>query len=206
MRKSVFVVSLLVVFQLAGCYSGMALKKGENDIDLSSKSIALLSVGVINKNHAEYPLKVVGININEWGNLYKANDAFQYNKDGYKEYLLTLELTPGVNILHSIWISSDGFWVDASAHPSLNLRTNITPNSVVYLGHIDIVLRKKIMESEETAGSIPLIDAGIVGFSSGTFDISVLDRFEEDIKTSISAYPALKNTLVTKAILPQITR
>jgi len=49
----------------------------------------------------------------------------------------------------------------------------------------------------------PFIDQSIAGFSSGTFDVVVEDKFDEDMKSFISEYPALKKVKVEKSILPQ---
>jgi hypothetical protein len=52
----------------------------------------------------------------------------------------------------------------------------------------------------------PLIDASIIGFTTGTFDIVVNARFDENMKTYISEYPVLVSVQVDEAILPQWVR
>jgi len=51
-----------------------------------------------------------------------------------------------------------------------------------------------------------LIDQAVAGFSTGTFDVVVEDKYDEDMKLFISEYPALQNTKVEKSILPQWIR
>jgi len=92
-------------------------------------------------------------------------------------------------------------------YTKLNLKTEIKPNSISYLGHLDITLREKKNNAEISAGSdTPFIDQSIAGFSSGTFDVVVEDKFDEDMKSFISEYPALKKVKVEKSILPQWIR
>jgi hypothetical protein len=46
----------------------------------------------------------------------------------------------------------------------------------------------------------------IVGFSAGTFDVAVKDKFDEDMKLFISEYPVLDKAKINKTILPQWKR
>jgi hypothetical protein len=186
----------------------MALTKGQKSIDVSKKSIALLSAKVSNQHHPKFPLSLVGCYINTGtdNNRYMTNEAFKREEDGFKEYWLSFELDPGINTFEKIGTMYNIFVVAASSFPSLNLEADIKPNSVLYLGHIDIMLRERKSDNEERAGLFPLIDAALVGFSTGTFDISVDDRFDEDMKTFMSEYPALQNVKVEKSILPQWIR
>jgi hypothetical protein len=61
-------------------------------------------------------------------------------------------------------------------------------------------------DNEERAGLFPLVDAVIAGFSSGTFDVVVEGRFEENMKRFNSEYPALQSVQVEKSILPKWAR
>ena len=89
----------------------------------------------------------------------------------------------------------------------MNYKVEIKPNSIIYLGHLDIVLRERKNDSEVRAGNvIPLIDQAAVGAATGTYDVVVEDKFEEDMKLYISEYPALLNIKVEKSILPQWIR
>jgi len=87
------------------------------------------------------------------------------------------------------------------------MKIDIIPNKISYLGHLDVVLRERKNDNEIRAGSvIPLIDQATSGFSTGTFDVVIEDRFDEDMKAFISEYPALQNVIIEKAILPQWIR
>jgi hypothetical protein len=51
-----------------------------------------------------------------------------------------------------------------------------------------------------------LIDQAIIGASSGTFDVVVEDKFEEDVRLFVSEYPALQKVRIEKSLLPPWTR
>ena len=53
---------------------------------------------------------------------------------------------------------------------------------------------------------IELKDKSVVGYSTGTFDIVVEDKFDEDIQSFIKEYPIVQKVIVKKDILPQWTR
>jgi hypothetical protein len=96
------------------------------------------------------------------------------------------------------------------------MKVHIRPNTVSYLGHIDVVLRKRKTDNEARAGReqlsigpvfrVEMKDASRTGFSTGAFDVAVEDRFDEDMQSFVAEYPVLKKVRVDKAILPQWQR
>ncbi len=148
--------------------------------------------------------------------LHKANDPYRSEKNHFNQYLLSFELEPGSYNLSSLATLYQSMWNTAGGYAPLDLKINIAPNTISYLGHIDIVLRERKNESEKKAGrdqinlgpawSLELTKKSVVGFSTGTFDISVEDKFDEDISLFIQEYPVLQKAKVEKNILPQWTR
>jgi len=204
---------------MSGCAGNkMALTKGQSDIDLTKKSIALLSVRISNQYKPSRQLELLSVVIcpqsepnckqdlpSNSGSPYK---PYKREKDYFNEYLLKYELEIGTYNIDGLYTtyriptltSGVGF-------TKLNLTTEIKPNSISYLGHLDIILREKKSDAEISAGgAIPFIDQYIAGFSSGTFDVVVEDKFDEDMKSFISEYPALQKVKVEKSILPQWIR
>jgi hypothetical protein len=219
MIKYKFLLIFCLVFIMSGCAGNkVAVNQGQSDIDLTKKSIALLSVRISNQYKPDRQLELQSIIIcpqsepnckqdlsTNPGNPYK---PYRREKDHFNEYLLKYELESGTYNIDGLYTtyriptltSGVGF-------AKLNLKTEIKPNSIFYLGHLDIVLREKKNNAEINAGSaIPFVDQYIAGFSSGTFDIVVEDKFDEDMKSFISEYPALQNVKVEKSILPQWIR
>jgi ketosteroid isomerase-like protein len=219
MIKYRFLLIFCLVFAMSGCAGNkMALTKGKCDINLTNKSIALLSVKISNQYKPKRQLKLLNVVFcpqsepnckhdlpSHYESPYK---PYKKEKNHFNEYLLSYELksdTYNIDGLYTIYripalISGFGY-------AKLNLKTEIKPNSISYLGHLDITLREKKSDAEINAGgNVPYIDQSIAGFSSGTFDVVVEDKFDEDMKSFISEYPALKCVNVEKAILPQWIR
>jgi hypothetical protein len=216
MIKYRFLLFFCLVITMSGCAGNkVAVNKSQSDIDLTKTSIALLSVRISNQYKPDRQLELQSVIIcpqsepnckqdisSNSGSLYK---PYRREKDYFYEYLLKYELESGTYNIGGLYTtyriptltSGVGF-------AKLNLTTEIKPNSISYLGHLDIVLREKKNNAEISAGgAIPFIDQYIAGFSSGTFDVVVEDKFDEDMKSFISEYPALQNMKVDKSILPQ---
>jgi ketosteroid isomerase-like protein len=204
---------------MSGCaVNKMALTKGQSNIDLTKKSIVLLSVRISNQYKPSRQLELLSVVIcpqsepncrhdlpSNPGSPYK---PYKREKNSFNEYLLSYELESGT-------FNLDGFYttyriptlISGFGFAKLNLITEIKPNSISYLGHLNIILREKRSDAEMMAGgAIPYIDQSIAGFSSGTFDVVVEDKFDEDMKSFISEYPALQKVNVEKSILPQWVR
>jgi hypothetical protein len=207
---------LCLLFFMTGCAGHqMALTKGQSSIDVTKKSLALLSVKISNQYKPKYQLDIVCAAIcpqyetcgRSLKYLHKAGRPLKSVEDSFNEYLLSFELESGTYNLHSIGAVYDHFPISGGGTAPLNFKIEIKSNSITYLGHLDVVMREKKNDSEQRAGPIiPVIDQAVVGSSSGTFDVVVEDKFDEDMKLFISEYPALQKVKVEKAILPQWIR
>jgi hypothetical protein len=217
MIKFRYLIVLCLAFIVSGCAGHkMALTKDQSNIDLTKKSIALLSVKVSNQYKPSCQLEVTGAFICPQSEtcsrplpyFHKAESPYKSEKDRFNEYLLSFELENGTYNLR--WIGAlyeIPLLIFAGGKIPLDTKIDIMPNTISYLGHLDVVLRERKSDDEKRAGSvIPLIDQAVPGFSTGTFDVVVEDKYEEDMKLFISEYPALKNAKVEKAILPQWIR
>lgn len=219
----------LLVFCLAVAVSGcaghkMALTKGQSEIDLTDNSIALLSVKLSNQNNPSYQLGLAGAIIcppskkctSGAVNLYPVSAPYRSEKDLFNEYLLSFELEAGTYNIETLSTGCNVTFFNTCGDIPLHLEAEIKPKSVIYLGHIDALLRKRKSDNEKQAGpctyftmwgpGFSLIASETVGYSSGTFDAVVEDRFDEDMKKFISEYPALQSVKVEKSILPQWIR
>jgi hypothetical protein len=209
-----------IIFIVTGCTGyNMALTKGQTVIDTEKKPIALLTVKLFNVNRPSCQLDLHGAYIvpkpvmqcSSWDergpNIYFAEDPFKSEKNEYNEYLLSFYLEPGINTIISLGVVYNiPLLVGAGASIPLYLETSIKPGSVTYLGHINAILRERKNDNEERAGLIPLIDAAIVGFSTGTFDVIIEDQFEKDLPLFISEFPGLQKVSIEKSILPMWVR
>jgi len=217
MAKFKFFIVVCLLFVVTGCAGHkMALTKGQATIDTGKKSIALLSLKIANQHKPSCQPYIYGAVLCPQSEtcsrplpyLHKADDPIRSEDDSFKEYLLSFELENGAYVLQ--WLSarySIPILIEAGGKVPLQMKIDIPPNKVSYLGHLDVVLRERKNDSETRAGSLfPLIDQAATGFSTGTFDVVVEDRFEEDMKLFVSEYPGLKIVTVEKSILPQWIR
>ncbi len=69
---------------------------------------------------------------------------------------------------------------------------------VVYLGRATGTIRER-RDGEFRAGPvIPLVDQAVMGFSGGTFDVLLEDRYEQDMKVFREKFPVLKSVQVSR--------
>jgi hypothetical protein len=208
-------VFLILIFSLSGCsVSHMALTNGKSIIDTSSKSIALLSVKISNKNKPGYQPSLDHAFIVPKDNpstipmarrkyMFIADDPYRSEPDSYKEYLLSFSLEPGIHYFNYLaMVYNVPLLLSARCDIYLNMKKDIRPNSVVYLGHVDAVIREKKNGEETNCGIFPLIDQATVGFSSGFLEVKISDDYEDDVKLFKTAYPGLNNVVIEKLILP----
>jgi hypothetical protein len=219
MIKYRFLLIFCLVFTMSGCAGNkMAITKGKSDIDLTRKSIALLSVRISNQYKPKRQLELLKAVICPQSETNCKHDLpshfespykpYKREKNRFNEYLLKYELESGT-------FNIDGFYttyripmlISGFGFAPLNFKTEIKPNSISYLGHLDIILREKKNDAEIKAGGDTIfLDQSIAGFPSGTFDVVVEDKFDEDMKSFISEYPVLQKVKVEKSILPQWIR
>ncbi|MDD4357941.1 MAG: hypothetical protein PHN98_11915 [Smithellaceae bacterium] len=218
MMKHRFLVIFCLVFLMSGCAGKMALTKGQSDIDLSNKSIALLTLKISNQHKPKRQVNLHSVLICPQSEINCKRDLPAYpgspykiykkEKNSFNEYLLSFALESGAYNIDGFYITYNiPMLVAGVGYGELKLETEIKPNSVSYLGHLNITLREKTGDTEISAGNaIPHMDQSIAGFASGTFDIVVEDHFDEDMKSFISEYPGLQQVKVEKSILPEWIR
>ena len=196
---------LCVAFAFFGCAHNMPLAKGQTSIDLSKHTIALLSVKVSNQHKPEYQPNHLLMFFA--GSTHKVDDIYKSEKNGFNEFLVNLDLKPGNNRFKKIWFIYRGIFTVGHATVPLGVEAEIKGGSVTYLGHMSLVIRAKKDSNEPNAGPVtPLIDQAVTGFSIGTYDVVIEDRFDEDMKSFIAEYPGLERVRVEKSILPQWVR
>jgi hypothetical protein len=208
MNKLRYLLVVCIAFLMIGCANKMALTKGQDNIDLSKKSLALFTLKVSNQVQPGYQPNKLLFDID--GTYWIEADLEPPHKsqeNSFSEYLLSFDLTPGINKFNKIKVFYRSFLVGGGAVIPLDFNVDIKPNSVRYLGHIDAVMRAKKNDNEESTGSpFPLIDQAVTGYHSGTWDIFVEDKFDEDMKWFISEYPGLQKVKVENSIFPQWIR
>jgi stage V sporulation protein SpoVS len=203
-----------MLFVLAGCAANMPLTANQDTLDLSNESIALVSVKVANQYKSSYqPGMMYAFFFPEGEDGEKTHidiktDPVVSEDYKYNEYILNFSLKPGTYNFAAIWGQYQvPLLLNATCVIPLNLKVEIKPNCVSYLGHIDAVIRKRNNDEEQRAGAVvPLLDQAVVGFSGGTFDVAISDQYGEDMGRFLAKYPALNNVTVEKNVLSQWVR
>jgi hypothetical protein len=188
----------------------MALRKGQDNINLSNKSLALFTVKVANQYKPGYqPNKLLvfieGANSGAYKVIMESPPHIS-EKDSFNEYLLSFDLKPGISKFYKIWFIYADTFVVGRANIPFDLEADIKQNSIQYLGHIDTIIREKKNDNEKSAGPLlPLIDQATTGFSSATYDIVIEDKFDDDMKKFFSEYPGLQKVKIDKTVFPKGT-
>ena len=120
----------------------------------------------------------------------------------FNEYILSMRVPGGSQTLESISVNC-GMSVIVSAVSTIPMKmtVNAQPGHVYYLGQVDAVLRTR-QQGEPVAGLLPLVDASLVGYSKGTWDVTIRDNYKQDIELMQSRFPATQGVKVDKQILP----
>lgn len=205
------VLALGVVAGLTGC-SGLnqALTKGQDKLDMGENGIVLAKVHISNQNKPGFQPTIPLVAIRQLtpvsASLYiQTKDAlYKEVKDEYKEYLLSFSLKPGeYNFQDFAGNYSIPFLLNANCSVKVNTPFTVKQGVVSYLGNIEATIVERKGDEERAGSQFPLIDQAIAGFSNGTFNIKITDRYDEDLAAYKAEYPALRLANVEKQLLHQ---
>lgn len=215
-----------IVLIASGCATKlpMAMGKKTETLDTTKEGIVLMSVKLTNKifpaqPHISYVLvgdksteettvkdavdhALVGHERNtlyfDVGRPYKSNPD---KGNQYEEYLISMKLEPGKYFVRDIQIQSKMFPFRGRGKAPMNSPFELKANEIVYLGHVAIVRRTRKCHEFRAGGVFPLDAQAVLGYSSGTYDINIIDNYDRDISVFQQNYPVLKNYTVTKSLL-----
>lgn len=199
------IICILSVTLFSGCgLYGMALYS-KDSLDLSSKSIALFTLRTSNQLKPSVEPYVNFIEIksrdNNKSSRFVTEKPHENQEKDFLEYLVSVDLAPGRYWIGNV--SGNGMVAVIMGHFCfpLDATFELPANSIVYLGHVNMVHRK-LVDGEQRAGSIfPLIDQAVSGFSGGSFDIEVSDRSDIDIPLFKEKYPLLEKFIIKSSIM-----
>jgi hypothetical protein len=207
--KSLLVLGVLLAAFLSGCANNMALSKGQTGIETSGKALVLVPVTVSNQNKPGYQPDLANAFFSGGDNpRFNVKDGlYKEEKGKSKEYLLSFYLAPGYYTLDRI-VGTYRIPLLLKAWCEIPMKAGfeVKPDTVSYLGHVTATIVERKDDSQERAGGlIPLLDQSVAGFSTGTFNIDISDRYDEDIAKYVSQFPGLKGVTIGKTILPKTT-
>lgn len=217
LAKGWFRVSFIVILfvSLAGCVSvkPLALTGETKELNLEKESIAVFSLETSNHYKSNYQpgvsfVTVVGKNSNgeketyRFGNMATSLEPCAMAENQFNRYLISMNLPAGKYRITYAQGFSGVFPVRGSFWIPVFSDFEIGPNKIAYLGRIEAILRERKNDSELRGGPvIPLLDQAVTGFWSGTFDITMSDKFEEDSSVLKQKFPLLNQVVMEKAVL-----
>jgi hypothetical protein len=199
-----------LILMLVGCADNdnLVIKNGQNSIDLSSKSIVLFSSNMGGPEINCAAIGIGGFEETEKKKLFEVYEIVPY----HSRYLVCMRLLPGnYNAIGVIgYLVEDRGPVQGIAYGrcqlSLKTRIDVKPNSIVYLGSINAKMRERKNDEIQAAYKPPILDRNIFKFYSSTFDFSIEDKYDEDLRGFYGQYPALRKAIIEKSILPQTSK
>jgi len=215
-RRIALFLLVLTLFLISACVATpmkMGLVKDTQQIDLKDEALLLMSVELINEYKPSYQPEA-GVLWIEKPEVKGKEDRLSYwaDKEGTlksdqgNKYVFRMTIKNGKYIIRGIHGSSGTFPVKGGFFMPLHTEIEVKDSSVFYLGKVVGKIRER-KENEFRAGLVvPLVDQAVTGFSGGTFDIDIIDNYEEDIKFMKTLFPALGNVQVKSAILSPFDR
>lgn len=209
MSKVQFMSCLFCMSLMIGCAANSPKHFDQKLARLDKKGIVLATVtseNRIDKTDKLLPgafvIRKDGQNKEQEYVLYASNHFRVCTKDN-ESCLIVLEVDKGNHFISSIRgaVLGDFFLPVFEAQVQRNFQANI--NEIIYIGHINMILRKKTSDSEVSAGdSLPpgrIIDQ--MAIAGTTIDVEINDEYERDMNEFEKAFPNLKGHTVIKRIL-----
>lgn len=217
---------LSAAFLAAALMTGCAgtVDKTAASLDLTKESIVVMSMRMTNAYRPDFPVKSLGFGVEsldevasstsstarEHGvggtgkpQLYRLEDV----EPGRGEALVLMRLPPGRYSMTTLQGQTPiGLLIGAaSIHFGVQAPFEVPAQSVLYLGHLDMVNKEKTASDDQASGlAIPLIPQAAAGFSGGTLDVKLKNRYALDIAWLRAAYPAMQTVQVNDASLKSI--
>lgn len=187
----------------------MPLGSQSGTVDVSKKSILIAKVAVKNDHKPSQQPDLCCIFLNKDGSdlSFTKPDLVKTTPSGEKEYLVSIDIAPGTaKILSFRFTREIPLVMRATADLIVDKSVEIPGNSIVYLGNISVAIKPKSREDQPSAGlPFPLVDQAVAGFSTGTFEIKIEDRYESDVREFRARYPNMSTMDIAKNILPSST-
>jgi hypothetical protein len=207
--------ALLLCGLIAGCAAPneMALDQEDIGVDVRTQSMLLMTLSLSEPGRTLLEPAIDTINVETTDangktsrQVVDPDQEGMVEKDGRVTYMLRIALTPGSYSM----VSAPGMigLITLLGHFRVPLLENfdVPPHSVVYLGHMEVVLRPKT-PGEFAAGPFwPPVPQSATGISGGTFDVTVTDASAQDIPLFATDFPALKGIPIKIEILPPWNR
>jgi hypothetical protein len=215
MRIIRLALAMLLPIFVVGCanVNEMAINKKSKDLDLHGKSLLLMNVHIENKYKTGYQPQVIVVNV-EKPNAKQKSDRQNFKVDleggqsgkGGNDYLVRMLIEPGQYVIRGMTGMSTGFLVIANFFAPMHEDVVAEPNKIVYLGKVNATVRERVGEEFRAGAVTPLIDQAVAGFSGGTFDVEIIDNYDQDVTAFKSNFSVLQSATIEKQILEKFDR
>lgn len=212
-------LALITAFAFSGCATetGMARLETSESVTKSTVPVYLMAVTLKNTLVPAYQPKLVALEVMQIAgrnshkillfNVDTAGRAESLSPTVGNNYLLRFQLQPGKYVILGLKSIGQSMFTAADFYTPLDYKLTVTGTGVRYLGHVDAVVRaRKGDEFRASAAALPSTEQREIGSYGGTFDVEVSDRWDSDSVRFTTAFPALKDVKVEKAILPEFDR
>lgn len=215
--RPISILIATIAIMMSGCVSTqpMALNKSTKAVDVSAKSVVLMTLDIHRTTPSRYVpnphwITIVkqpdGTNKAEAQNFNLSDSDTTTSKDGHKIYFISMALAPGQYKLNTIFGDANAFPFISNFYLALLMDVQVQKNAVTYIGRINAELRPRQGKEFRAGPVLPLIDQAVAGISSGSFDVAVTDFSQEDMAYFKSTYPALSNVTISTTLLPPFDR
>lgn len=213
------IIALALSLLLSGCATRTKMAFSE-DSDTASqkpaKPIFLMTATLRNSYRTSFQPKLIVVHI-ERSVVKDSADRINFTMDDKAKnesdsptagssYLLRMELEEGEYVIRGLSSLGRSFPITGVFFTPLHAKLQSSRQGVFYIGHVEATVRERKDDEFKAGGSIPLIDQAIAGASTGTFDVSISDRWEKDEPKFREKFSALKGVTIEKAILAPFDR
>ncbi len=208
-RATVIVLIASFLF-LSGCATvkNAPISDKITAIDTTNESIGFITLKVSNNKNRGY--QPTARNAFIWEDKvegakkysFKILKPYKRSKNKFNESIISFQLKPGEYMFKDIFAQSGIFPVIGSFAVPLHKKLTVPANKIIYFGHVDATIEDRTSKDQLRAGPvIPLIDQAVVGASTGTFVVNILDQFETDTALIRNKYSYLSGALIENMTL-----
>jgi hypothetical protein len=204
MLKILAMAMMVFLLGLAGCDESVALRRGQTQLDTSRKSIAVVTIRTENQLKPDSQTARFVVFFKPASGLERVllDDSTDVTPQ-YVDHVISLALEPGSYSITKLWgiTKQYGIFSGGRFEYIADLKFDVPPNSVIYLGHLLIVNRQS-HEGEPRSGPVlPLVPQALSGFADGATDFTISDASAEDLPLLKKNFPCLQNLTIQKAVL-----
>lgn len=200
---------------MSGCATvhEMGVDKNTETLNLNGDGLVLMSLELSNQYKPDYQPQVLVTHVEtpdadstEDRHNFKTDLDGTINSGGGSRYMLRMQLKPGKYVVRGATCMYRALLLNAICLLPIHADIEVSADTVTYLGRVSGVMRERKDDEFRAGPVIPLIDQGVTGFSSSTFDVTISDQSEEDLKSYRMLFPALSKAEIRPGILPPFDR